>query len=1177
MAIHCRYLMAAIVLAACALPAGAQDEDSDKAKSLLNDGIALYNKLDFKKAQPLLLKVDKDYRQYLTKADKDKLDDHLSKSYTAIRKQDEAMAAHKLAGKALKADDLAKAKELFAKAAASEYMQPAMRKEARARLAEVEAKIKAAATAKLAKAAPQKTPATSNDKAIVLTPKTPTAKTLPAKVEPGAPTTKDAALPPAGIVVKDVRAEGDTSQEPKAVAKAAPEEEPKVVAKAAPEEEPKTVAKTAPEEEPKAVAKAAPEEEPKTVAKAAPEEEPKTVAKTAPEEEPKAVAKAAPEEEPKAVAKTAPKTEPKPFAKVTPTPKTVPTTTPGTSQTTTPGTSPTNEEAERMLANIQARQKDARKYLQQGRVAMDNNQKEKAAAYFAQARALAPDLVEAQQGLDEARDRTITSGAPDSLTPLEQKRRIRRQKANIEYDKAKARAYELVTRPDRGDEDFSAAEQASRFARNVLVTNKSLYDAREYDEKLAEIEDQLKYISGQRDDWHRKLAAKERQEIARNETERRRKVREQRTRQISDLRDRSRVLRAEHRYAEARKVVKSILLLDPTNKWAAEWDEHLAELVLVREERLIDRTRQEQEQHALVDVRVAEIPWWETITYPKDWKEKSESRLAQKSRADESPENRRIYRALRQKVSVDFAGIGFDDVVDHMRSTSKTSIYVNRNALEAAGIELTSPVTVQVEDVTFEKVLRMVLTDVGGLTQLGFVVDEGVIEVSTKEDLAQKTITEVYDISDLIIRIPNFGTDTDTIGDTDTSDDSFTSSQDSGDSSEEEDSLSKGELIGEIVTLIADTVDPLSWRTIGEETGEGEVGVIRELHGQLVVTQTPENQDAIRKLLADLRKTKAIQINIEARFISVSTGFLNSIGLDLDFYFNLGSNLGALSVVDPVTGAIVPTTDGLSGWNVAGNPPGNNRFPPMGVVQNHGNAGSFADMIGVSSSMGSSIGGAITSDAMSLGGTFLDDIQVDFLIRATQAHETSRSLAAPRITLSNGQRAFVYVGQRQSYVSDLTPVIEDNAVSYDPQPTEILSGTTLNVEATVSADRRYVTLTVEPSVTTLNGFSRYATTVTGTDPSGNPILGEGFIQLPNVTEQRLATTVTVPDGGTLLLGGQKLAGEIEREMGVPLLNKIPIINRLFTNRGMIRDEQTLLILIKPTIIIQHEEEEKQFP
>ena len=57
------------------------------------------------------------------------------------------------------------------------------------------------------------------------------------------------------------------------------------------------------------------------------------------------------------------------------------------------------------------------------------------------------------------------------------------------------------------------------------------------------------------------------------------------------------------------------------------------------------------------------------------------------------------------------------------------------------------------------------------------------------------------------------------------------------------------------------------------------------------------------------------------------------------------------------------------------------------------------------------------------------------------------------------------------------------------------------------------------------------------------------------------TTVSVPDGGTLLLGGQTVAGEIEKEEGVPVLSKIPFLSRLFTNRSQAKDEQILLILL----------------
>jgi type II secretory pathway component GspD/PulD (secretin) len=66
--------------------------------------------------------------------------------------------------------------------------------------------------------------------------------------------------------------------------------------------------------------------------------------------------------------------------------------------------------------------------------------------------------------------------------------------------------------------------------------------------------------------------------------------------------------------------------------------------------------------------------------------------------------------------------------------------------------------------------------------------------------------------------------------------------------------------------------------------------------------------------------------------------------------------------------------------------------------------------------------------------------------------------------------------------------------------------------------------------------------------------------------------VSVPDGGTLLLGGQKITAEIEKEVGVPILSKIPIVGILFGSRSKIRDNKILLILVKPTIILQEERE-----
>jgi general secretion pathway protein D len=236
--------------------------------------------------------------------------------------------------------------------------------------------------------------------------------------------------------------------------------------------------------------------------------------------------------------------------------------------------------------------------------------------------------------------------------------------------------------------------------------------------------------------------------------------------------------------------------------------------------------------------------------------------------------------------------------------------------------------------------------------------------------------------------------------------------------------------------------------------------------------------------------------------------------------------------------------------------------------------------------------GALGLSSLGLTGTYLDNFTVQFLLRATQAEQKSTNVTAPRLTLFNGQRAFVLVSRQTAYVSNLTPVVATGAVAFNPTIGLVQSGVLLDVQATVSSDRKYVTLTLRPQLATLldllpftfqsDTAANSGTTVPITNPNNNftnfgTNAAAGTIQQPILQITEVRTTVSVPDGGTLLLGGQTLAGEIEREAGVPILSKIPFLKRLFTNRSTAKDEQILLILVKPTIVIQREQEQRQFP
>ncbi|MBK8270126.1 MAG: hypothetical protein IPK83_18250 [Planctomycetes bacterium] len=172
--------------------------------------------------------------------------------------------------------------------------------------------------------------------------------------------------------------------------------------------------------------------------------------------------------------------------------------------------------------------------------------------------------------------------------------------------------------------------------------------------------------------------------------------------------------------------------------------------------------------------------------------------------------------------------------------------------------------------------------------------------------------------------------------------------------------------------------------------------------------------------------------------------------------------------------------------------------------------------------------------------------------------------------LFNGQRATFEAFVEQDYIAALTPVIGDNAGAFLPQIDNAPTGRSLDVQATVSADRRYVTMTVR-TFTVVTGDFR--TVFFG----GSQTVGSGFVELATRTRQTVRTTVSVPDGGTLLIGGLKLSGERDVDAGVPILSRIPILKRAFSNTSNVKDDQVLLILIKPTIIIQKEAEQDAFP
>ena len=658
--------------------------------------------------------------------------------------------------------------------------------------------------------------------------------------------------------------------------------------------------------------------------------------------------------------------------------------------------------------------------------------------------------------------------------------------------------------------------------------------------------------------------------IQRRIAEERRIALEQRQRTIADLIHTAQQLTNQGRYREALQTVDQILILDPINDYAVGVKPLLEDKTQFAEQREFMTLRDRKIAEQLNAAEEKMIPYDDVLRYPVDWPDISATRDATVAAERGGNTTDRAVQAQldRQLPELQFDAVGFSDVIDFLRDVSGSNIFVNWKSMEAAGVDRNTPVTARLHNVKFSKALNIILDSVGGgQTKLGYTVDEGVITVSTADDLSKNVVARVYDIRDLIINVPDFndapqfsldaaqnssgggggggvgqgGGGTAQVTNTLFSGNGTTTTATAGPTREE--------LVESITKLIEDTVATDSWKDNG-----GSVGALRELQGQLIVTQTPENHRQLVNLLEQLRETRAIQVTIEARFLTVQRNFLQDVGVDLNFLFNLNSswskNFGTIPITSPSSNFTANPTTGVQG----------------------------------------SIGaGTTTPTGLTTAATYLDDFQVQLVMRAVEASVNSTLVTAPRITLFNGQRAYVLVSIQRAYISNLTPVVSTGISSFAPTVSIVQSGVLLDVQATVSADRKYVTLTLRPQLATLLDlaaftFQQGSSAAVGTGGFGG-ILGvaasgiapSGTIQEPELQITEVKTTVSVPDGGTLLLGGQTVAGETEREVGTPVLSKIPFLKRLFTNRSMAKDEQILLILVRPTIILQREIEQKQFP
>jgi type II secretory pathway component GspD/PulD (secretin) len=306
-------------------------------------------------------------------------------------------------------------------------------------------------------------------------------------------------------------------------------------------------------------------------------------------------------------------------------------------------------------------------------------------------------------------------------------------------------------------------------------------------------------------------------------------------------------------------------------------------------------------------------------------------------------------------------------------------------------------------------------------------------------------------------------------------------------------------------------------------------------------------------------------VTIEARFIDIQDNFLEQIGVDL---INQPKNpnlppgpnpLDSFGQIDRPRSASTGPGDVQVGYN---------------FINNKGDYNQRAGMLNLLSqpvSNGASNPFNISpSGGMALQWNYLNDYQLQAIVNAVKKKQKARQIHAPRITAFNGQRSHIMSIRQRAYIEDADVNNTGVIPVLNPVIGILNSGTILEVQPTVSHDRRYVTLEIKPTLAIELPSRNVPPLILN---SANTQIQ---IELPVITVQKIRSTVTVPDGGTVLIGGLKNYEERESESGVPFAMKIPVLKNLFRRFGYSQLKRSLVVLVKTNITVIRDEEAQRF-
>ena len=338
-----------------------------------------------------------------------------------------------------------------------------------------------------------------------------------------------------------------------------------------------------------------------------------------------------------------------------------------------------------------------------------------------------------------------------------------------------------------------------------------------------------------------------------------------------------------------------------------------------------------------------------------------------------------------------------------------------------------------------------------------------------------------------------------------------------------------------------------------QELLEREIIVVPEtITNSLLISATPRYFEEIQKIVANLDQAPA-QVVIQALIVEVELNNTDEFGVELGFQDDLLFNRSVVSnqVFGPETTNTSPngvqtttqsvvSQESLPGFNFIGNALGNNTaIHPRGT----GTQGISNLSLGrVNGELG--FGGLVLSAQSS---------SLQILLRALSAKRTVQILSRPQVTALDNQLAEINVGQLVPRVVGVNTTATGSA---NPIVNDTPVGIILNVTPRIRPDNSVVMETLARS----SSLSEDGVPIFVDVNTGN------VVTTPIINDTSVQTTVSVPNGQTIVLGGLITKSDSTIARKVPWLGDIPLLQYAFRYDSTSTRRTELLIFLTPRIV-----------